>query len=147
MREINKETLVIPTENIQVIKNLSVVYFADMMLTYNCDSIEEEFEEAVAKPLKRLGLKFDRVTCVDIPPFNKINYDILFFDYGGMSIGNSLLESFCKQIIKDANDNPSKYYVMVSSLTQWAMKEALKEFGECFNVYLTIDDFVKNFHI
>jgi hypothetical protein len=77
-----------------------------------------------------------------------MSYDILFFDYGGMSIGNSLLESFSREFVNEAADNPNKYYVVVSTFTEYAVKDALESFnGETpHNVYLGIPDFVKNYN-
>lgn len=54
-----------------------------------------------------------------------LKFDILFFDWGGMSMGNSMLEHFCSDIYKMATENPSKYFIMASSFSEWAMKDVL----------------------
>lgn len=118
-------------------------YFADMFWSSFFDSIEDEFNEMVALPFKAAGIKFENVTCTDTPPF-KESYEILFFDWGGMSLGNSLLNSFCRQILQEAKDNPSIDYIMTSTFTSSAMKDAQLDFGEYLpNIYLTIEEYIK----
>lgn len=127
------------------IKNKKVVYFADPILSSASNSIEEEFDDFVRAELEGSGLNFTNVQCVDVPPFGKMNYDILFFDYGGMSFGNNLIHSFCKQIIKEAEDYPNRMFVMVSCFTKYAMEDAMDELGERHNIFLSIDEFVEYF--
>lgn len=129
----------------EIIKNKKVVYFADPMLSTASNSIEHEFDTFVRNELKEKGLDFVFVHCTDIPPFSKMNYDILFFDYGGMSVGNSLTHSFCKQVIKEAENYPNRMYVMVSTMTEYAMQDAMDEFGDRYNIFLSIDKFIKYF--
>lgn len=148
---ISKEniTLIAPIDRSILFKNKKVVYFADPMLTMRYETQEEECEDAIIHPLKTLGIRFHKIECTIRPPFGQINYDVLFFDYGGMSIGNSILESFCKQILREAKDYPSRYYVMVSSFTERAMKEIQKDYGteEEPNIFLTLEDFAQTFLI
>ena len=123
------------------IKNKKVVYFADPM----GGDLEEEAEITIVKPLIRKGILFDKIRCFDTPPFRKL-YDILFFDWGGMSFGNSLMESFCEEIIEQAKDYPNRMYVMVSMMTKEAMKDALRTFGKeaaLHNIFLDLDAFAK----
>lgn len=123
------------------IRNKKVLYFAD-------DSPEEEIYMVIIDPLVEKGILFDKIKCTDIPPFRKENYDILFFDWGGMSLGNSLMESFCREIIEEAKDYPNRMYVMVSLFTSSAMRDSLMEFGkdsELHNIFLDIDNFADKF--
>ena len=86
----------------------------------------------------------------DVPPMRgsgeERNYDILFFDWGGASAGcQGLFDSFCRQILEESLDCPSKVYVMCSLFTTIAMKEAKAEFERDNgsvppNVFLTIKE-------
>ena len=120
------------------------VYFADDLWEFHYDSIEEEFKESIQIPSNREGVSFENVQCTSLPPFGE-TYSILFFDWGGMSIGNSCMESFCRQIIREAKDRPSTDYVMTSTMTRDAMKDMLDDFPEAkeyANIYLNLDDYL-----
>lgn len=119
-----------------------VLYFHDFMTEE--EQIDEELR-MFQKEFYRNGIEIiGNIKTTDIPPFNdKQNYDILLFDWGGASFGNSLLEHFCKHILNEALEKPSKIYIMVSLFTAEAMEEALSEFkiangGLPANVFLNI---------
>lgn len=122
----------------EIVKFDKAIYFHDYTDTVKLElnRIKASCEEAkiYIKKLKN----FDTPQCM----FDE-QYDILFFDWGGMSMGNSLLESFCKEIYKLAEDNPSRWYIMVSYFTKEAMEEAIREFGnnKPFNIFMSIEDF------
>jgi len=123
--------------------NKKVIYFADPMgdLDYEVRTIKRK--------LIQKGILFNKIKTMDTPPFGETAYDILFFDWGGMMMGNSLMESFCREIIKAAKDYPSKMFIMVSTFTKQAMREALEEFSaeeKLFNIYLDIDKFAEDFN-
>lgn len=129
---------------VKVIEKLRAVYFADCMFSGEITSIEQEWKEQVAPMLKKEGIEFKKVTCSEAPPFDKLPYEVLFFDWGGMSMGNGLLGSFCRQITREAADKPNTFYVMTSSFTQWAMEDALDRLDsetKLHNVFLNIPDF------
>jgi hypothetical protein len=73
------------------------------------------------------------------------DFDILFFDWGGMSVGNDCLQRFCRYILDDAENHTNRYYVMVSMFTEEAMKDAVMDFGKSkpFNVFLSVNKFAK----
>jgi len=63
----------------------------------------------------------------------------LFFDWGGISVGNSMLEHFCRYIINHAEDHPGNVYVMTSQMTEAAMIDALSVIPDRpENIYLDI---------
>jgi hypothetical protein len=124
-----------------------VIHFSDPMLSALVDTQEQEFKECVESPLEDKGILIDglRLNLTDMYPRNEM-YDYLFFDYGGISMGNSLMESFCREIIRDADRYPNRTYIVVSTFTSYAMKDAKDEFGTNLqNVFLSINDFV-SFH-
>ena len=128
----------------QIIKNKRVVYFADPMLSSASESIEEEYDFVARRKFINNGFDFENVICVDITPFGNVTYDILIFDWGGMSMGNSLLESYCKYILDEAEDNPNTYYVMASTFTKYAMEDAMYDLkNELHNVFLDVDSFIE----
>ena len=122
------------------IKNKKVIYFADPM-----GNLKEELEIEIVKPLVKKGVLFDRIRCMDTPPF-KERYDILFFDWGGMSVGNTLMEHFCDKIIEDSQEYPNRLFVMVSRMTRYAMEDSIRTFGEdikVHNIFLDIESFAE----
>ena len=101
-----------------------------------------DFARQVLSPCADNNIILAGCSYYDLPTALEQTFDVLFFDWGGMSLGNSMMESFCRYIIKHAQDNGSRYYVMVSSMTEAAMKDALNTFGEDkpLNVFLSIKD-------
>lgn len=121
-----------------------VIHFSDPMLSALVDTQEQEFKESVESPLEDRGILIDglRLVLTDMYPRGE-KYDYLFFDYGGMSLGNSLMESFCREIVRDADRYPNRTYIVVSTFTSYAMKDAKEEFGtDLPNIFLSISDFV-----
>ena len=127
-----------------LIKNKKVVYFADAM-----GDLKEDVKVQVIEPLRKLNIEFNKIKLIDMPPFDE-KYDILFFDWGGMSMGNSLMESFCRQITEEAEKYPNRQFIMVSTMTAAAMEDALEELGENVkkhNIFLTVEKFVEYYKI
>lgn len=132
-----------PTEKFNYLPG-KVIHFSDPMLSALVDTQEQEFKECVESPLEDRGILIDglRLTLTDMYPRGEM-YDYLFFDYGGMSLGNSLMESLCREILRDADKYPNRTYIVVSTFTSYAMKDAKEELGaDLPNVFLSIDDFV-----
>lgn len=112
---------------------MKVIYFADAM------GDTEEEGESIRHGLLSIGIETS-VKVTDMPPFNE-PFDVLFFDWGGMSLGNSLLDSFCRQIVEQASDYPSRIYVMASEFTKWAMEDIKGELSEIpHNIFLSFED-------
>jgi len=79
-----------------------------------------------------------------LPTFDEqgVKYDVLLFDWGGMSFGNSMLEHFSNRFIRCAEDRPSSYFVIISSMTKDAIDEAEEELQLYLpNVYYSLDEF------
>lgn len=117
-----------------------------MKMIYWCDIIDSEDPygeiEIIKKKLLINGIDWDGgFRAYDFPVLDK-KFDVLFFDWGGMSLGNSLLESFCDEILEHAEEHPSKIYVMTSTFTESAMKDAMYQYGDRIkdvsNVFLNI---------
>lgn len=90
------------------------------------DGIAEAFD--ISKIiLKNTGLKIDIESSEDPNLIEDGNYDVLFFDWGGASIGNSMLEHFCDRILDAARNMPTRLYVMTSTFTRQAMIELMAE--------------------
>ncbi len=113
------------------------------------DFVEKDIEQLdlttqVMNPLIAEEIFFTNpIECREFPDCLEEKFDVLFFDWGGMSLGNSCMEHFCRYIYKHAEEHSSRFYVMVSSFTAEAMKDAIKEFGKDkpFNIFLNIEDF------
>ena len=124
-----------------------VIYFADPMYCLDIQTVEEEYNQMVAPELSTFDIEFSNVHSTTDSMVLDEFCDVFFFDYGGMSLGNSLLETYTRYVLQFAEDFPSRYYVMVSRFTELAMKEALEDFGQDRpkNIFLTIKSFCELF--
>jgi len=120
--------------------NIKYIYFYDCM----GDGLEESKD--IKRKLSNLDISIKSIELQDIPNWlnNDEYFDVLFFDWGGMAYGNSLLENFCTEIIKHAVEHSSRLYIMTSSFTSLAMSEILdyldneKDFNRPTNICLSI---------
>lgn len=120
---------------------LKVLYFCDEPF----DGTPKEDWDRVAFQFEENGVVFDKVEVTTKPPFRQQkNYDVMVFDWGGMSIGNSLLEHFCRYLLEEAEERPSKDFVMASMFTKDAMRDVLSEIGKTPpNIFLEIEEYCK----
>lgn len=95
-----------------------------MKAIYFCDCMgDQEYElQLITDQLREAGITIP-VTSTDIPPGEDEHFDIMFFDWGGMSMGNSMLEHFCEHWIEDARNKPDRIFIMTSIFTQYAMED------------------------
>lgn len=122
---------------------------AGIKTLWNCEF--ENFQRSILKQHYKDNEQFTDVrtanisTKVDIISGGRKSYDILLFDWGGASLGNSNMRHFCRYILNEAIEKPSRIYIMVSTFTADAMKEALDDFQQAngelpANVFLKISD-------
>jgi hypothetical protein len=120
------------------------IYFADPMLSFMVESIDQEFKEKIESPFETENILINGLNTrlMTSYPTNE-KYDFLFFDYGGMSMGNSLMESFIRDIINDAEKYPNRCFVMTSMFTSYAMKDAIIDIGTNVpNIFLSMNSFI-----
>ena len=124
----------------------TVLYFHDFMTT------EEETAEEIRAFQRKFynnGIEILEIQEIDEPPFRyHRSYDILLFDWGGASLGNSCMRHYCEYILEEALEKPSRIYIMVSSFTREAMREASESFKQAngevpANVFMTIEEACK----
>ena len=100
---------------------MKIIYFADIAGDIDGEIIllKDEFES--------YSIHYSTFEFRKTPQFlyDEEYFDVLLFDWGGMSFGNSLLETFCADIIKHAREHPSRIYIMTSYFTEYAMEEML----------------------
>jgi len=114
---------------------MKVVYFADLF-----GDLKEEAND-IKRELSKIGVDVKSIKTYDTPDVFEAKFDVLFFDWGGMSIGNSLMQSFCRQILIHAEEHPSRLYIMNSQVTAEAMREVLQSYPEFLklkNIFLNI---------
>lgn len=117
---------------------MRAIYFADLMGDHPSEIL------LISDALRDHGIKIDIVD-YEFPLNEEIQFDIMFFDWGGMSIGNSMIEHFCEQWIEDARNKPNRLYVMTSHFTQVAMEDLrgysereIEEFPK--NIFMCVED-------
>lgn len=137
-----KKSLIVPEDKTITIRNRKVIYFGDMMFTNGINSIEEEYEKSIKPDFNSCGVDFHKVECTESFPYESV-FDTLLFDYGGMMLGNSMITHLMRTIVKLAEDFPNREFVMVSSMTQWAAKDYLKDYGktDLKNVFLSVEKY------
>lgn len=118
-----------------------------MKLAYFCDPLGDEKEEIdlIRSDIEDSGIVNSEIKWIEKAiDLKNCDFDVLFFDYGGMSFGNSMLEWFCNFLIELANEHPNKFFVMTSRFTAVAMRDALELFGDNkpANVLLSIDNLI-----
>lgn len=135
-------TLKKPKESFQYLSG-KIIYFSDPMLSMLVDTQEQEFKVSVESPLEDKGILINGLflRLLDTYPQGE-NFDFMFFDWGGMSVGNSLMESLCRHIVREAELYPNRCFIVVSTFTKYAMQDALSEFGkEMPNIFINLTDF------
>lgn len=119
-----------------------IIHLADYMMSWSIENHHQEFKEEIELPLENRGIVVDGLLLRHMEHYTSDACDYMFFDWGGASIGNSMMDCICRYIIQDAVNYPSRVYIVTSSFTEFAMKEALEEFGtELPNVFVSIDKF------
>jgi len=94
------------------------------------EHMRDNLESIINDELKvnKIGYKIKILLTLEFP---KESFDILFFDYGGLSVyNNTEFRDGCKNLLKHAEDHPSKFYVLWSSVTQWAIEDMLEWTGK-----------------
>jgi hypothetical protein len=129
----------------------TLFYYADPMLSNQIESVQHEFKY-IEGALDENGILLDglrvRMSDSSYPMHEK--YDHLIFDWGGMSLGNSMLEHVCRYVLDDALEHENRNYIVsTSNITLAAMVDAMRDrnLTSLPNVFLSIDmfaDFIKN---
>ncbi len=84
------------------------------------------------------NIEFTNLTIFESAKAFEQSFDIFMFDWGGMSMGNSMLEHFIRRLCKMAEENPSKDFILLSRFTNDAYVDYLRnEHEKLFNVYTT----------
>lgn len=122
------------------------LFFLDLMGgMYAGKTPEDEVVEHIAQLIDK-GIHIKDYKLVEYPPFRgREQFDYLFFDWGGMSVGNSCLDSFSRYFLQDAEENPDKLYIVISDMTKDAVIDAQREFaGKELpkNVFLDMEAFI-----
>ena len=92
-----------------------------------CDEGEEDWNNYFKNEFDYAGIIFNNLTIFDSPEAFKESFSIFMFDWGGMSLGNSCLRSFTRQLYKLAEENPNKDFVLLSYFTQDAYNDMNKD--------------------
>jgi hypothetical protein len=88
-----------------------------------CDEGQEDWDNYFKREFDRAEIEFEDLQVFDSPDAFEQSYGILMFDWGGMSIGNSLLDHFTRRIYKLAEENPSRDFILLSRFTEEAYND------------------------
>jgi hypothetical protein len=108
-------------------------------ITYLCDSACFGEDETAEEEAHGLAMEFwsyfgvkPVITIANTPEGvldRSSSYDILAFDFGGVSTTGApgLMNSLLRDLLKQAENKPSRLFVMVSKVTAWAMEDILQD--------------------
>lgn len=87
------------------------------------------------------------LTASDTPDFEDRGFDVLMCDYGGVDVygASEFARRASDMIVRHAKENPSRYYVLVSRFTRFAIEDFLSDLGEDppANLHLDDEEFIK----
>jgi len=123
--------------------NIKAIYVGDPV--GDVESERNEIQENI-KNTTNINIKIDIIEHLP-KALRDIKFSILFFDWGGMSIGNSLLEHFCEYIVEHAHEHPSREYIVTSLFTENAMLDAIEtadnnQLGRPANLFMSVDEWI-----
>lgn len=105
-----------------------------------------DHEEDIVKVKKVLSQNLEEYDfeAYDTPEYADKFFDVLLFDWGGMSLGNEMLDWFSRNIIEYIREHPSKIVVIISEMTKWAFEDAMREFeNEEIQVFYGLEQYLK----
>jgi hypothetical protein len=133
MIEITKLNISNPPELINI-KARTVVF---------CDGGEEDWNKYFKKEFEIDGIVFDNIIILDTPKAFEESFSIFMFDWGGMSLGNSMFEYLIRELYELAEENPSKDFVLLSIFTKRAYEDMIDHQHEKLENIYTIDSYIK----
>ena len=90
-----------------------------------CDEGEDDWNQYFKREFDHAEIEFENLQVFDSPDAFNQSFEILMFDWGGMSMGNSMLDHFTRRIYKLAEENPSKDFILLSRFTERAYEDML----------------------
>lgn len=111
-----------------------------------CDEGFSDWEHNFKPQFEKNSINFKNIQVFDSPKAFTESCGIFMFDWGGMSVGNNVLEHFIRWLIKNALDNPGTDFVLLSRFTDYAYRDYLEYLTEeekvkLSNVY-TLDKYI-----
>ncbi|WP_321367641.1 hypothetical protein [uncultured Desulfuromusa sp.] len=126
---------------LKTINKVKILYLCDSAMIGNYDEAQEEARGIQLEFWDYFGVSPEieiAKSHADVFDSEKV-YDILMFDYGGIgSYGASgLMDSLCRRILQLSDDKPSRFFIMASKMTGWAMQDMIESMPErAANVFL-----------
>jgi hypothetical protein len=116
------------------LKNMNV----KLKVVVFCDEGSDDWNQYFKTEFDNANITFSDIKIFDNPNAFTESFDIFMFDWGGMSLGNSMLDHFIRYLYKMANDNPNKDFVLLSRFTERAYEDYERDSnGELENIYNT----------
>jgi hypothetical protein len=101
-----------------------------------CDEGIEEWETYYERDFTDAGISFANLEVFEDASAFKQSFQILMFDWGGMSMGNSIIDSLIRELYRMAEESPSKDFVLLSRFTHEAYQDMNKDKNpDLFNIY------------
>jgi hypothetical protein len=108
-----------------------------------CDEGQNDWDNYFKREFDHAEIEFENLQVFDSPDAFEQSFEILMYDWGGMSFGNSMLDHFTRRIYELAEENPSKDFILLSRFTERAYEDMLAGGHEkLFNIY-TAEQWIK----
>ena len=110
---------------------------------------EQRWQESIPRDyLAKHGVRLEvDVTASDLPDFEERSFDVLMCDYGGLNVygASEFARRASDMIVRHAKEHPSRYYVLISNFTRYAVEDFLADLSEepPANLYLDDEEFIK----
>lgn len=108
------------------------------------DCADHEEDIVKVKEVLNLNLTGYDFDAYETPEYANKYFDVLLFDWGGMALGNQMLDWFSRDIIEYMREHPSKAVVIISEMTKWAFEDAMRELeSEDIQVFYGLNEYLK----
>jgi len=113
-----------------------------------CDEGRHDWDNIFHPRFLRKEIKLTNVTVYSTSKAFLQSFDVFMFDWGGMSLGNDMMEHFIRRLYKSADNHPNKDYVLLSRMTQEAYSDFLG-YGDLVSLsnILTFNEFTNQLRI
>ena len=108
----------------------------DKKVVVFCDEGKSDWENYFKREFDVEHIEFTNIEVFESAKAFEQTFDVFMFDWGGMSLGNSMLDHFVRRLYHMAEDMPSRDFVLLSFFTETAYEDMLnRQYEKLFNIY------------